>query len=177
MLAMKQLGLGLNLSTKRTRKREFLDEMERVVPWAAAGADRRAALPEGPRPAARRSASRPCCASTTCSSGSGCRTRRWKRRCTTCRCTASSPSSKADGVTAARRDDDPAVSPPAGEARPGRRHAAGGQRRPAGARADAEDRHGGRCHADRRAELDEERWASATRRCARRRRATTGTSA
>jgi IS5 family transposase len=33
--AMKQLGLGLNLSTKKTRKREFLDEMERVVPWAA----------------------------------------------------------------------------------------------------------------------------------------------
>jgi IS5 family transposase len=32
---MKQLGLGLNLSTKRTRKREFLDEMERVVPWTA----------------------------------------------------------------------------------------------------------------------------------------------
>jgi len=35
MVVMKQLGLGLNLSTKRTRKREFLDEMERVVPWAA----------------------------------------------------------------------------------------------------------------------------------------------
>lgn len=32
---MKQLGLGLNLSTKKTRKRVFLDEMERVVPWAA----------------------------------------------------------------------------------------------------------------------------------------------
>jgi transposase, IS5 family len=31
--AMEQLGLGLNLSTKRTRKREFLEEMERVVPW------------------------------------------------------------------------------------------------------------------------------------------------
>ena len=30
-----QLGLGLNLSTKKTRKREFLDEMERVVPWSA----------------------------------------------------------------------------------------------------------------------------------------------
>jgi IS5 family transposase len=30
-----QLGLGLNLSTKRTRKREFLDEMDRVVPWSA----------------------------------------------------------------------------------------------------------------------------------------------
>lgn len=30
-----QLGLGLNLSTKKTRKREFLDEMDRVVPWRA----------------------------------------------------------------------------------------------------------------------------------------------
>jgi IS5 family transposase len=32
---MKQLGLGLNLSTKKTRKGKFLDEMERVVPWPA----------------------------------------------------------------------------------------------------------------------------------------------
>ncbi len=32
---MKQLGLGLNLSTKKTRKRESLEEMEQVVPWAA----------------------------------------------------------------------------------------------------------------------------------------------
>ena len=31
---MKQADWGLELSTKRTRKREFLDEMERVVPWA-----------------------------------------------------------------------------------------------------------------------------------------------
>ncbi|MCP3025293.1 IS5 family transposase [Cupriavidus basilensis] len=31
---MKQGELGLNLSTKRTRKREFLDEMSQVVPWA-----------------------------------------------------------------------------------------------------------------------------------------------
>ncbi|MGF6837753.1 IS5 family transposase [Paraburkholderia youngii] len=30
---MTQLGLGLDLTTKRTRKREFLDEMDRVVPW------------------------------------------------------------------------------------------------------------------------------------------------
>ena len=30
---MKQISLGLNLSTKKTRKREFLEEMERVVPW------------------------------------------------------------------------------------------------------------------------------------------------
>jgi IS5 family transposase len=32
---MKQADLGLNLSTKRTRKREFLDEMNVVVPWTA----------------------------------------------------------------------------------------------------------------------------------------------
>ena len=30
---MKQADLGLNLSRKKTRKREFLDEMTRVVPW------------------------------------------------------------------------------------------------------------------------------------------------
>jgi IS5 family transposase len=30
---MKQTELGLDLSAKRTRKREFLDEMHRVVPW------------------------------------------------------------------------------------------------------------------------------------------------
>lgn len=32
---MKQANLGLELTTKRTRKREFLAQMERVVPWAA----------------------------------------------------------------------------------------------------------------------------------------------
>jgi transposase, IS5 family len=32
---MKQADLGLNLTLKRTRKREFLAQMERVVPWAA----------------------------------------------------------------------------------------------------------------------------------------------
>lgn len=32
---MKQLDLGLKLSTKKTRKGKFLDEMDRVVPWAA----------------------------------------------------------------------------------------------------------------------------------------------
>lgn len=29
---MKQASLGPNLSTKKTRKRQFLDEMERMVP-------------------------------------------------------------------------------------------------------------------------------------------------
>ena len=32
---MKQVDLGLNLTTMRTRKREFLAQMERVVPWTA----------------------------------------------------------------------------------------------------------------------------------------------
>jgi transposase, IS5 family len=32
---MKQADLGLNLTTKKTRKREFLAQMERVVPWTA----------------------------------------------------------------------------------------------------------------------------------------------
>jgi IS5 family transposase len=32
---MKQIDMGLNLMTKRTRKREFLDKMVRVVPWQA----------------------------------------------------------------------------------------------------------------------------------------------
>jgi IS5 family transposase len=31
---VKQADLGLNLTTKRARKREFLDEMNRMVPWS-----------------------------------------------------------------------------------------------------------------------------------------------
>jgi IS5 family transposase len=31
---MKQTCLGLSVSTRRTRKREFLDWMNSVVPWA-----------------------------------------------------------------------------------------------------------------------------------------------
>ena len=32
---MKQTALALNLSVKKTRKRELLEQMEKVVPWAA----------------------------------------------------------------------------------------------------------------------------------------------
>ncbi len=32
---MKQAALNLSLSVKKTRKREFLEQMEQVVPWAA----------------------------------------------------------------------------------------------------------------------------------------------
>ena len=32
---MKQAALDFNLSLKKTRKRKFLAQMEKVVPWAA----------------------------------------------------------------------------------------------------------------------------------------------
>jgi IS5 family transposase len=46
---MKQADLGLNLAAKRTRKREFLDEMNRVVPWADLVALVTPCAPEGRR--------------------------------------------------------------------------------------------------------------------------------
>ncbi len=46
---MKQTGLNLNLTTKRTRKREFLDEMNRVVPWTDLVALIAGYAPEGRR--------------------------------------------------------------------------------------------------------------------------------
>ena len=32
---MKQAALDLSLSVKKTRKREFLEQMDKVVPWAS----------------------------------------------------------------------------------------------------------------------------------------------
>jgi len=46
---MKQANLGLDLTTKRTRKREFLDEMNRVVPWSELVALVLPHAPEGKR--------------------------------------------------------------------------------------------------------------------------------
>lgn len=46
---MKQADLGLNLTSKRTRKREFLDEMNRVVPWSELVALVASFAPEGRR--------------------------------------------------------------------------------------------------------------------------------
>ena len=46
---MKQTSLPLGASTKRTRRREFLEEMDRVVPWAELVALIAAYLPEGKR--------------------------------------------------------------------------------------------------------------------------------
>ncbi|WP_158940758.1 IS5 family transposase [Burkholderia sp. S171] len=46
---MRQANLGLDLTTKRTRKREFLDEMNRVVPWSELVALVLPHAPEGKR--------------------------------------------------------------------------------------------------------------------------------
>jgi IS5 family transposase len=46
---MKQSSLGLGTSTKRTRRREFLDEMDRVVPWSDLVEDIAPFMPEGKR--------------------------------------------------------------------------------------------------------------------------------
>ncbi len=46
---MKQRSLGLGASTKRTRRREILDEIERLVPWSALVAEIAPFMPEGKR--------------------------------------------------------------------------------------------------------------------------------
>ena len=46
---MKQHSLGLGMTAKRTRRREFLEEMEKVVPWADLVALVSPYLPEGKR--------------------------------------------------------------------------------------------------------------------------------
>ena len=91
---MKQISLattGFELVTKRTRKREFLGEMNLAVPWAELVALITSYAPSG-------KARRPPVAVATMlrihlhsNSGSACLTRPWKRPCKTCRCTASSP--------------------------------------------------------------------------------------
>ena len=46
---MKQSSLGLGVSTKRTRRWEFLDEMDRVVPWTDLVGEIAPFIPEGKR--------------------------------------------------------------------------------------------------------------------------------
>ncbi|MDN7179164.1 IS5 family transposase [Caballeronia sp. SEWSISQ10-4 2] len=46
---MREANLGLDLTTKRTRKREFLDQMNRVVPWGELVALVLPPAPEGKR--------------------------------------------------------------------------------------------------------------------------------
>ena len=46
---LKQSSLGLGTSTKRTRRRALLDDMDRVVPWSELAAEIAPFMPEGKR--------------------------------------------------------------------------------------------------------------------------------
>ena len=101
---MKQLTLaavGFERYAKTTQRAALLAEMERVVPWAALCA---LIEPFYPKPGnGRRSGSSGCCVIYFCSSGSICRTRRWKRRSTIrLRCAALSVSAVAGGENVRR---------------------------------------------------------------------------
>ena len=84
---MKQADLGLNLSNKRTRKREFLDQMDKVVPWAELV---ELVAPHCPQRGRR--------GRQPYEVGVLLRIhflQQWKKRCTKCRCTGSFPGCKA----------------------------------------------------------------------------------
>ena len=163
---LNQIALGLNLSTKKTRKAKFLDEMERVVPWLAL-----VQIVEPHRPWAK--TGRPPLAVETmlrihylqqwfCLPDPAMEealrdTPLFREFATIDQGVARLPDE-----TTRRRDDDPALPSPAGASRPGAGHAA--------------YRHGGGCHPDRRAR-PRTPLASVIRRCSRPRRATIATSA
>src|ERR1035438_5590413 len=79
---------GFERYTKKTRRAEFLEEVEQGVPWAELCALIEPVYPkagQGRPPVGVERMLR----IYFCSSGSTCRTRRWKRRCMNrCRCVA-----------------------------------------------------------------------------------------
>ena len=90
---LKQAALDLKLSVKKTRKREFLEQMERVVPWAQLVALIALYYPVKAEQGARPLPWRRCYAFTFSSNDAACRTCRWRKLSLTCRCTASLPGS------------------------------------------------------------------------------------
>ena len=83
-------SMAWNQKGKVTRRERFLAEMDAVIPWARLMAVIEPHYPEGGSRAASRWGWRRCCGSTSCSSGSICRTRRPRTRSTTAsRCDAS----------------------------------------------------------------------------------------
>ncbi|GEM_PF-4410852 len=73
---MKQSSLGLSNPVKRTRKRESLDTLELVVPWAELVALIKPYAPESGRRASSPLPYTRCRASTSCSHGSSAASRR-----------------------------------------------------------------------------------------------------
>jgi IS5 family transposase len=91
---MKQISLAtteFELVTKRTRKREFLDEMNLIIPWSQLLG---LIAPHAPTGKTGRPpfATEVMLAFICCSSSLGIPTRPWKRPCMTSRCTVSLPS-------------------------------------------------------------------------------------
>ena len=98
---MKQQTLtGFEKYGKTTRRAQFLADMERIIPWPEMSAAVETVYPKSARTAdGRRFRWSGCCGSTSCSSGSTCRTRRLRKRSTTrWRCAASSVSIWGEGA-------------------------------------------------------------------------------
>ena len=66
---VKQASIGLKLTAKQTRKQVFLEQMDRVVPWAALVELIAPCYHEG-RTGRPPFALEPCCAFTSCNCGS-----------------------------------------------------------------------------------------------------------
>ena len=81
---MKQSSLGLSNTVKRTRKREFLDAMELVVPWTELVSLIEPYAPEAGRRGQQPFAVQTLLRITLCSNGSSSAIPPWKKRCTTC---------------------------------------------------------------------------------------------
>ena len=174
---MKQISLGLNLSTKKTRKREFLEQMDKVVPWAV--------LVEivAPHYSQAKTGRPPFPIETMLRIHY---LQQWFG--------LSDPAmeealhdvplyrefAKLDGVRSRLPDESTILRfrHLLEEHKAGPRHAARGERFAQPQRPAAQVRHGGGCHLDQCPQLDQERQGrNATRRCTKPRKATSGTSA
>jgi IS5 family transposase len=72
----RQTLTGFEKYAKTTRRAQFLAEMDRIVPWLALEAVVEPLYPKVSEAGAHRFLWSGCCASTVCSCGSTCRTRR-----------------------------------------------------------------------------------------------------
>ena len=159
---MKQQTLtGFEKYGKTTRRAQFLADMDRIIPWPEMTAAVETVYPKisesGGRPPILWSG---CCGSTSCSCGSTCRTRRWRKPCTTrSRCATLWASIWALRERRMRRRC--ASSGTCWSATIGQDAAEGGQRTPAPQRHQDRQRHDRRCDDHRRAQLDQEQGRGA----------------
>lgn len=114
---MEQVGPGLNSTVKRARRREFLDQMNHLMPWAARGESLAPYAPEGNGGRSPFSVETMLRVQFT-QQWFTLSDRRQKVPCTTRRHCANLPDSTTRqlSLSPARRNGDPGVSPPAGKA-------------------------------------------------------------